>query len=200
MKLNELSLPQLKAIERILESGPVANSTANDDTAKSDRPNGEKMEITELELKLKEAEAAKTDLETKLMASSSELVAAMSKIKELEDKITPLTAELSGVKTEVEDLRKYKATSEEEKQRTEKLKAIKVKVAAAKVEADVDAEADYWLGQSDESLTITLAKLASKPKEAKSEEMKVPPTVVDGNSNIKETVRAFLNEKKAKKS
>lgn len=198
MKLSDLSLVQLQAIERIVESGLVATSESKGETG----PNGEKImelneamtKITESETKITTLEAAKVDLEAKLAESTA-------KIKELEEKATPLTEELSGLKTEVEDLRKYKATSEAAIERTNKLKAIKTKIAEAKLEVDVDSEENYWLSLSEESLTITISKLASKPtKEASASVVKVPPTNVTGDPSVKETVRAFLKEKKAKKN
>jgi regulator of replication initiation timing len=113
-----------------------------------------------------EPEASEENKEVKIMEDKEKIASLETDIKgktaELEAKsgqVETLTKENTSLKTELESLRKFKTDTEQAAERAKKIQLVKSKLEEAGIEADVNAEADYWLGMSDDVLTKTIAKI-----------------------------------------
>jgi len=123
-------------------------------------------------------------------------------LKEQASQVETLTTEINEMKTELEALRKFKTDTEEAQERADNIKAIKSKLDEAGIEADVEAEADYWLSMTDDNLVKTIAKLSELSKGAKaSASIKVPPVKTDDEDDDNVSiVSQALNERKQAKN
>jgi len=114
--------------------------------------------------------------------------------------VETLTTELNSQKEELETLRKFKADTDEAAERAEKIKGIKAKLDEAAIEANVEADADYWLSMTDETLDKTIAKMSELKKGAKaSASIKIPPVGSGDESDAKIVVSDGLKELKQAK-
>jgi regulator of replication initiation timing len=157
-----------------------------------------------------EPEASEENKEVKIMEDKEKIASLETDIKgktaELEAKsgqVETLTKENTSLKTELESLRKFKTDTEQAAERAKKIQLVKSKLEEAGIEADVNAEADYWLGMSDDVLTKTIAKMTEMLKKgtqaSASKDMKVPP-VVSSTTDNKAIVSEGLKEMKQAKS
>lgn len=157
-----------------------------------------------------EPEASEGDNGEKIMEDKEKIASLETEIKgktaELEAKsgqVETLTKELNGLKTEVESLRKFKSDTEEAAEKAKKIQTIKSKLEEAGIEADVNAEADYWLAMTEDVLTKTIAKMTEMLKKgtqaSASKDMKVPP-VVSSPTDDKAVVSEGLKEMKQARS
>lgn len=171
---------------------------------------GERLDPCEIELEPEESDEASTNevnkkmedkekieaLETENTTLKNEKSTLETRVSESATQIETLTGELNSQKEELETLRAYKKEQEEAAERAEKIKNIKAKLEEAGVEADVDAEADYWLNMNDDVLKTTIAKLSEmKSKGTASASIKVPQITTD-NSDTVESVREGLKQRK----
>lgn len=127
------------------------------------------------------------------------LISEKAGLEEKSSQVEVLTKELTDQKEELETLRKFKTDTEEAAEKAERIKTIKTQLAEAGIEADVDAEADYWLSMSEEILKTTISKMGELNKGAKasaSKKINVPQITNDDEPNTVETVREGLNEMK----
>ncbi len=168
---------------------------------------GERCDSIELEPEADEVTMEDKEKDTKIATLEAENQALKDKTAELEAKssqVETLTTELTGLKTEIESLRKFKSDTEEAAEKAKKIQTIKSKLEEAGIEADVDAEAEYWLSMTEDVLTKTVAKMSEMLKKgtqasASKENMKVPP-VVSSPTDDKSIVAEGLREMKQAKS
>lgn len=120
-------------------------------------------------------------------------------LEEKASQVDELTTELTGLKEELETLRTFKSDTEEAAEKAERIKSIKTKLDEAEIEADVEAEADYWLSMTDETLEKTIAKMSELKKGTQaSASIKVPPVVTgdEDEDDPRKIVSDGLKEKK----
>jgi len=167
---------------------------------------GERCDLIELEPETDEVTMEDKEKDTKIATLETENQALKDKNAELESKssqVEALTTEITGMKTELESLRTFKLETEQAAEKAKKIQKVKSTLEEAGIEADVDAEADYWLGMTDEILTKTIAKMSEMLKKgtqaSASKEMKVPP-VVSSPTDDKAIVSEGLKEMKQAKS
>jgi len=153
----------------------------------------DKEKIEALESELKTVKATNETLEREKETLEADKTALEEKASQVDD----LTKELNDQKEELEALRKFKSDTEEAAEKAERLKTIKTQLEEAGIEADVEAEADYWLNMSEEVLKVTISKMGELKKGAKaSASIKVPQISSEDDSDAVETVREGLNEMK----
>ena len=153
------------------------SETSGDGFAKFSEEIMSEKELEALQTKFEEAETKISDVEKKLSES--------------ETRLQELTTELGAQTQELETLRKFKSDTEEAAIKAEKIKNIKTKLEEAGLSGDIDAEIDYWLSMSEETLHTTINKLSTISKETKAEKVvKVPPV----NSSTPEDLRKIVSE------
>lgn len=118
-------------------------------------------------------------------------------LEEKASQVDELTDELNTQKEELETLRKFKSDTDEAAEKAAKLEGIKTKLDEAELEADVEADADYWLSMTDETLEKTIAKMSELKKGTQaSASIVVPPVTTGDEDDPRKTVSDGLKERK----
>lgn len=159
---------------------------------------GERCDLIVLEPET--SDGAKID-DAKASSLEADIKAKTAELESKSSQVEALTTEITDIKTELESLRKFKKDTEEAAEKAKKIQAVKSKLEDAGIEADVSAEADYWLGMSDDVLAKTIAKLSemAKKQASASKEVKVPP-VVSSTTDAKVVVAEGLREHKQERN
>ena len=138
-----------------------------------------------------EATKLKTDLDAKV----KEVDALTAEVSELKKGLADLTKSH-------EDLKKFKETVEEAEKRAVRMKNIKTKLEEAKLDTEIEADAEYWLGMSDEVLVKTITKMSDLAKKAvaSAEKAKAPVKVPPAGGSTDDTKLVVSEALKARKA
>jgi DNA repair exonuclease SbcCD ATPase subunit len=168
----------------------------------------ESAETKDGELMEKELIEAREELATTKKALEDKIkeVETLSSTKaELEERASSLeavTQELNSLKQEIDALRAYKSEKEEAERKAKVLAERADKIKSMELDLDLDSDSEKWSTMSDEDFEFTVSQMVGlKKKYAQSAtaSVKVPDitgSVDEETKSAKETVRAFLKERK----
>jgi len=133
-----------------------------------------------------------------LKGANATLTTEKSALEEKASQVEQLTKDLNDQKEELETLRKFKTDTDEAAVKAERIKVIKTKLDAAEIPVDMEKDAEYWLGKTDDDLEKTIADLveAKKGAQASAEKGKidVPPVGSEDESDVRKTASDGLKE------
>lgn len=163
------------------------------------------LEKANLEVKImdeKDIQALQEDLGAKkaeLESTVAELDKTKEEIQAQASQMESLTTEMTQIKDELEGLRKFKQEAEEAQKRVELLTDRKAKVEQAGLTLDIEADADKWLGMSDEVFDFTITQMSEILKGASASASVNVPNITsnqEDESDAKSIVKEGLKEHK----